>query len=57
MKMNIANKLLLEYKVFTGASSNKITLRILPALNLKKADVDIFLEAFQKVVAQEAVNQ
>ena len=53
----IRNKLLLEYKVFTGASSNKNTLRILPALNLKKADVDIFLEAFQKVVAQEAVNQ
>ncbi len=53
----IRNKLLHEYKVFTGASSNKNTLRILPALNLKKAEADIFLEAFQKTLVQEIVNQ
>jgi len=53
----IRNKLLHEYKVFTGASSNKNTLRILPALNLKRAEADIFLEAFQKSLVQEVVNQ
>lgn len=46
----IRNTLLKEHKIFTGSSSNKNTLRVLPALNIKKEDLDIFLEAFNKVL-------
>ena len=42
-------KLLFENKIFTGSSSNKNTLRLLPALNLSKSDADIFLEVFEKI--------
>jgi acetylornithine/N-succinyldiaminopimelate aminotransferase len=47
---HIRNKLLHEYKIFTGASSNKNTLRILPALNLNKIDADIFIGAFKQII-------
>ncbi|MDO9260796.1 MAG: aspartate aminotransferase family protein [Flavobacteriaceae bacterium] len=43
----IRNKLLQEHKIFTGSSSNKNTLRILPALNIKKEELDSFLAAFK----------
>ncbi len=42
-------KLIYDYQIFTGSSSNKNTFRLLPALNLTKADADIFLEAFDKM--------
>jgi acetylornithine aminotransferase len=45
----IRKKLLFDYKIFTGSSSNKNTLRLLPALNIKKQEIDIFLEAFDKL--------
>jgi acetylornithine aminotransferase len=32
--------------MFTGSSSEKHTLRILPALNITKAEIDLFLTAF-----------
>jgi len=48
----VRNKLLSDYKMFTGSSSDKNTLRILPALNIKKEDIDKFLEAFKKVLSQ-----
>lgn len=38
-------QLLKDYKIFTGASSNPNTLRILPALNLSKSDADVFIQA------------
>lgn len=41
----IRTQLLNEYKIFTGASSNPNTLRILPALNLSKSDADVFIQA------------
>jgi acetylornithine aminotransferase len=41
----IRSQLLKEYKIFTGASSNPNTLRILPALNLSKSDADVFIQA------------
>jgi acetylornithine/N-succinyldiaminopimelate aminotransferase len=47
---DIRNTLLSDYKIFTGSSSDKNTIRILPALNLKKEDADVFLEAFKKVM-------
>ena len=53
----IRSKLLHEYKIFTGSSSNKNTLRILPGLNLKRKEADLFLEAFEAVLAAEEVKQ
>jgi acetylornithine/N-succinyldiaminopimelate aminotransferase len=46
----IRNTLLKDFKIFTGSSSNKNTIRILPALNVKKEDLNKFLEAFQQVL-------
>ena len=42
----VRKELLTKHKIFTGTSSNKNTLRILPPLTLTKAEADIFLEAF-----------
>lgn len=39
-------RLLFEHGIFTGSSSNPNTLRILPALNLRREDADHFLTAF-----------
>lgn len=46
----IRKELLFEKKVFTGSSSKPETMRLLPALNLTKADADIFLERFFDLV-------
>ena len=53
---DIRNTLLSEYKIFTGSSSDKNTIRILPALNLKKGDADIFLNALTNVLAKVLVK-
>ncbi|MDQ3291957.1 MAG: aspartate aminotransferase family protein [Bacteroidota bacterium] len=45
-------QLLEEHHIFLGSSSNKNTIRILPALNLQKQEADFFLEAFQAVLAK-----
>jgi acetylornithine/N-succinyldiaminopimelate aminotransferase len=42
----IRNELLHKHKIFTGSSSEKHTLRILPALNITKAEMNAFLTAF-----------
>lgn len=44
----VRNELLQKHHIFTGSSSNKNTVRILPPLILKRADVDYFMEAFEK---------
>lgn len=44
----IRNELLNRHKIFTGSSSDKNTLRILPALNIHKEEMDLFLIAFKK---------
>ncbi len=46
----VRNKLLSEHKMFLGSSSEKNTLRILPALNIKKSDIDSFLSALKSVL-------
>jgi acetylornithine aminotransferase len=46
----IRNKLLSEYKMFTGSSSDKFTIRILPALNLSKNEADQFIIALEKLL-------
>lgn len=49
----IRNELLNEHKIFTGSSSNKNTLRILPALNISKTEADIFIDAFKSVMYKQ----
>lgn len=46
----IREKLLKEYGVFTGSSSDKNTMRILPALNVSRRHIDEFTAALQQVV-------
>lgn len=43
---DVRNELLHKHKIFTGSSSEKHTLRILPALNVTKTEIDMFLTAF-----------
>lgn len=53
---DIRNQLLSEHKMFTGSSSDKNTLRILPALNIKKEDIDKFIVAFKSVLSNSKVK-
>ena len=46
----LRKKLLFEHHVFTGSASGKNTIRLLPALNLSKTEVDKFLEEFRKAL-------
>lgn len=46
----VRNDLLFKHRIFTGSSSDKNTLRILPALNLSKSDADTFIDAFNQVL-------
>jgi acetylornithine/N-succinyldiaminopimelate aminotransferase len=48
----IRNELLLAYKIFTGTSSNKNVMRILPPLCIKQSQADYFLESFYKTIRQ-----
>jgi acetylornithine aminotransferase len=50
----LRKKLLFDHRVFTGASG-KHTIRLLPSLALQKADVDMFLESFEKVINHKAL--
>jgi acetylornithine aminotransferase len=53
---DVRNNLIFDYKIFTGSSSNKNTMRLLPALNLKKEDADFFLDAFKEVMSKTLVK-
>jgi acetylornithine aminotransferase len=44
---SLRKKLLFEHHVFTGAASNKNLLRILPPLNIKKEQFDVFFKALK----------
>ncbi len=46
----LRNKLIQEHHIFTGTSSNKNTVRILPPLCISKADADYFLQAFSSSI-------
>lgn len=52
----VRNALLKEYRMFTGSASDKYTIRLLPALNVKKEDADAFIEALGKTVASMKVQ-
>ncbi|MBL0330729.1 MAG: aspartate aminotransferase family protein [Bacteroidetes bacterium] len=53
---DIRNELLLKHHIFTGSSSDKNTLRILPSLAIKKEDLDQFLNAFKIVLSKQFVK-
>ncbi len=53
---NIRNELLHQHQIFTGSSSNKNTLRILPALNIQKKELDYFVTAFTEVLSKQLVQ-
>lgn len=49
----VRNTLLQQHKIFTGSSSNKNTLRVLPPLNITKAQADIFIEALSTTLQNQ----
>ena len=53
---DLRKQLLQDYHIFTGSSSDKNTLRILPALNLSLAEADLFLTAFADVTSKILVS-
>jgi len=46
----IRNDLVFKQQIFTGSASNKNTIRLLPPLNITKADADHFLQGFTTVL-------
>ena len=52
----IRNELLFEHKIFTGSSSDKNTLRILPSLAIQKKELDQFLQAFKYIISKSKVK-
>ena len=46
----IRKRLVYDYQIFTGAASNKNTIRLLPALTISKKEIDQFIEAFERVL-------
>lgn len=46
----IRNRLLSEHKIFTGSSSNKNTLRILPSLAVTIEEIDQFIHALKDII-------
>jgi acetylornithine aminotransferase len=53
----IRNELLFTHKIFTGSSSNKNTIRLLPPLSLSKEEAEIFLHAFAMVMKKKIIKQ
>ena len=54
---DVRNELLHQHKIFTGSSSDKYTLRILPALNIKKEQINEFIKAFETVLTPFLVGR
>ena len=51
----VRSALLKEHRMFTGNSSNKNTLRMLPPLTITKAEIDTFLQAFKATLKTQTV--
>ena len=45
----LRRKLILEEKIFTGGSSNKNLIRILPPLTIEKKHIDLFFNSLKKL--------
>lgn len=54
---DMRNTLLKDYKIFTGSSSNKNTIRLLPALNVRMEECQILVAAFKEVLEKTLVNK
>jgi len=54
--VQLRNELLFEHKIFTGSSSDKNTLRILPSLAIQKEELDQFLNSFKIVLSKQLVK-
>lgn len=52
----VRDKLLSEYRIFVGNASDPTVLRLLPPLNITKAEVDSFLEALYALVPEKALH-
>ncbi|MFY0685136.1 MAG: aminotransferase class III-fold pyridoxal phosphate-dependent enzyme [Balneola sp.] len=48
---DMRKELLFTHYIFTGSSSNKNTLRVLPSLGVGKKEIDQFIKALKKVLA------
>lgn len=46
----LRNELVNREQIFTGSAANKNTIRLLPPLNITKAEADFFLQGFSKVL-------
>lgn len=52
----LRKELLFDFQVFTGASSNKKLLRILPPLNIQKEHFQIFFEALRQALKNQKIS-
>ena len=52
---SIRKKLLNDEKIFTGISSGKNTIRLLPPLNIKINEAQLFLNAINKILQQQLI--
>jgi acetylornithine aminotransferase len=52
----LRKELLFDFQVFTGASSNKKLLRILPPLNIQKEHFQIFFEALRLALKNQKIS-
>ncbi|MFV9482538.1 aspartate aminotransferase family protein [Christiangramia sp. ASW11-125] len=52
----LRKELLFDFQVFTGASSNKKLLRILPPLNIQKEQFQIFFEALRQALKNQKIG-
>ena len=50
---HLREKLLYEYRIFTGSASDKKVIRLLPALNLPREEAVHFLEVFEEALHAE----
>lgn len=53
---DLRRRLLQEHKIFTGSSSDKNILRILPALTITRKEATLFLRAFKKIMDAQLVE-
>jgi acetylornithine aminotransferase len=53
---DVKKNLLYKHKIFTGEAKPNV-IRLLPALNLTKADADIFLEAIRSELVDQALEE
>jgi acetylornithine/N-succinyldiaminopimelate aminotransferase len=54
---DVRKGLLFKHKIFTGISSDKKTIRILPPLNITKEEAGVFLDSFVEVMKHTLAKQ